>query len=72
VDSAAFVRVLEVVGTRFEIGFVVVLVVGVKSISDMRSSRNMTVVADVQVVADDTAVFTASTLELMDVIGSVL
>jgi hypothetical protein len=69
VDSAAFVRVREVVGTRFETGFVMVLVVDVKSISGMRSSRNMTVVADVQVVADDTAVFTESTLELIDVIG---
>ena len=56
-------------GARLVILFVAVLVADDVLDSGIRSSRRVTVVADVQVVGDDTAAFTASALVVMDVMG---
>ena len=71
--ASVFARALELAGTRFVACFVEVPVtVEAEAASGMRSSRNMTVVADVQVFVDDTAALTVSILLLMEVIVELL
>lgn len=56
-------------GARLVVLFVAILVADDVLDSGIRSSRRVTVVADVQVAVDDTAAFTASALVVMDVMG---
>lgn len=63
----AFPRVLDF-GARLPVVFLVAILVADAGLdSGMRSSRRVAVVADVQVVVEDTAAFTASALLVRDV-----
>lgn len=65
------VREVGFAGARLVVLFVAILVAGAVLDSEIRSSRRVTVVADVQVVVDDTAAFTASALVVVvDVMGA--
>lgn len=64
------VREVGFAGARLVVLFVAILVADAVLDSGIRSSRRVTVVADVHVAVDDTAAFTASALVVMDVMGS--
>lgn len=64
------VRALGLAGGRLVVVFFVAILVADAGLdSGIRSSRRVTVVADVQVVVDDTAAFTASALVVRDVMS---